>query len=171
MNRNIPLTTRAATAPLSRVVARAALALALLAGPAPASPLVGTADEMVADPLTGLALDGFDPVTFFLGAPRAGRADLDHLWSGAAWRFSSEANREAFLRAPQAYAPRLGGHDAVAVARGLLVQADPAIFALHRERLYLFRTEGDRAAFLADPALAERAEARWETLRRDFVGP
>jgi len=139
---------------------------------AAASPLVGVADETASDALSGLALAGFDPVSYFLpDGPRPGRRDLDHLWAGAAWRFSSEANREAFSRAPGAYAPRLGGHDAEAAAAGRIVEADPAMFAIHGGRLYLFRTPEARARFMGDPTIAARAEARWESLRRELVGP
>ncbi len=161
MIRNIPLTTLAAGL---------ALALGLGAPAARAAPLIGGAGEIVADPLTGLALGGFDPVSYFLpGGPRPGRRELDHLWGGAAWRFAGEANREAFRRAPEAYAPRLGGHDPEAAARGLLVAADPGVFAVRDGRLYLFRTPGARERFLADPALAGLAEARWGSLRGELV--
>jgi hypothetical protein len=168
VNRNISLTTPATGL---------WLALAILAASAPASrphasPVVGLADEMAADPLTGLALDGFDPVSFHLGpAPRPGRADLDHLWGGAAWRFASEANRAAFLRDPWAYAPRLGGHDADAASRGVLVDADPTVFLVRDGRLYLFRTPEGRARFASEPALAEAAEGRWRDLRRGLIAP
>jgi YHS domain-containing protein len=164
VKRNISLTTRATSA---------ALALALLAAPAAhATPLVGVADEMAAHALSGLALGGFDPVSFHLGVtPRPGRADLDHVWSGAAWRFASEANRAAFLRDPWVYAPRLGGHDAEAAARGVLVDADPAIFTVREGRLYLFRNREGRARFKTEPALFDSAEARWHDLRRDLIAP
>ncbi|KAA2236825.1 YHS domain-containing (seleno)protein [Salinarimonas soli] len=168
MNRNISLTTRA-----TGLAVALGLALAPLeARPLRAAPAVGLADEQAADALTGLALGGFDPVSFFLGAaPRPGRGDLDLLWGGAAWRFSGEANRAAFLRDPWVYAPRLGGHDAEAAARGILADADPLLFVVREGRLYLFRTPDGRARFLADPALASAAEARWRELRRELVAP
>lgn len=148
----------------------AAVGLALAVGPARGGPLLGVTDEIAADPLTGLALSGFDPVSYLLpGGPRPGRRDLDLVWGGAAWRFAGEANREAFRRDPEAYAPRLGGHDPEAAARGLLVEGDPAIHVVRDGRLYLFRADASRARFLADPTLAEAAEARWSGLRRGLA--
>jgi hypothetical protein len=49
------------------------------------------------------------------------------------------------------------------------VAGDAAVFALRDERLYLFRNAASRARFIADAAMAERAEARWPALRRDLV--
>jgi hypothetical protein len=43
------------------------------------------------------------------------------------------------------------------------------VFALRDGRLYVFRDKGSRLRFLADPALAGRAEARWPALRRGLV--
>ena len=156
-----------------------ALAVVLaLCSPAPAGalvpalpPVIGAVETFAEHGASGLALSGFDPVSYHLGRPVPGRADIEHLWGGVAWRFASEANRVAFAANPQAYAPRLGGHDAVAAARGLLVEADPTLPAVHGGGLYLFRTDDARARFEADPSLGRAAEARWPELRRNLVQP
>ncbi|AWN38766.1 hypothetical protein DK427_01225 [Methylobacterium radiodurans] len=112
-----------------------------------------------------LALRGYDAVSYFLpGGPRPGSARFELSWAGRAWRFASAGNRAAFAAAPETYAPRLDGHDPVGVLDGRLVDADPLVFALIAGRLYLFRDEGRRARLVADPGLAERAEARWPGL-------
>jgi len=134
-------------------------------------PVVGASERVVADPHSGLAVGGFDPVGYFLhAAPVAGLPEFELIWSGVAWRFASEANREAFRRDPEIYAPRFGGHDPVAMAQGRPIAADPTLFAVVAERLYLFRDEASRTRFLAEPALAERAAARWRELRPGLVG-
>src|ERR687897_3752699 len=70
--------------------------------------------------LSGVALDGFDPVSYFLGnGPKPGLPEHELVWGGVAWRFASAANREAFRRDPDAYAPRFGGYDAEAGGAGL----------------------------------------------------
>jgi YHS domain-containing protein len=156
------------------------IAAALAAAPAAGSdapsdaatgwpPVIGAGEAMLADPRSGFALGGFDPVTFFLGAvPRAGSADFELIWNGVAWRFVSEANREAFRRDPGVYAPRLGGHDAQGIGEGRLSPADPVLFVVRDARLYLFRSEASRRAFEADAAAHLRAEARWKDLARAF---
>src|SRR3954466_15235016 len=72
-------------------------------------PVVGASEVFVADERSGFGLRGFDPVSYFLGPmPLPGREGVELIWRGVAWRFASEANREAFARDPEVYAPRIG---------------------------------------------------------------
>ena len=138
--------------------------------PAAMPPVVGANERVAALPHSGLAVNGFDPVTYFLGRLRPGTPGRELIWNGAAWRFASEANIEAFRRDPESFAPRVGGYDPVAVTQGHAAPADPTLFAVLAERLYLFRDEASRRRFLADPGLAERAEARWRDLAPRLAG-
>ncbi|WP_336485535.1 YHS domain-containing (seleno)protein [Methylobacterium nigriterrae] len=113
-----------------------------------------------------LALRGFDAVSYRLpGGPVAGKASLEWSWRGRVWRFATAGNRDAFRRDPAAYAPRLGAYDPLGVAENRLVDADPLIFAVVGDRLYLFRDAGRRARALSEPDLTRQAEARWPGLR------
>jgi hypothetical protein len=135
-------------------------------------PLVGVSELFVADDLSGVALDGFDPVSYFLGeGPKPGLPEYEFVWSGVAWRFASAANREVFRRDPETYAPRFGGYDAEAVARGLTVRANPWLSVVREDGLYLFRNDHDRARFVADPTIAEKAVERWAGLKSTLVQP
>ncbi len=125
-------------------------------------PLVGLSPQTPTHALSGLALDGFDPVSYFLAdAPRPGRPRNETIWGGAVWRFASAANRAAFLAAPEVYAPRLGGNDALAMSEGRTVEASARIAAVVGDRLYLFVSDAARRMFLEDPLAAARAEAEW----------
>jgi hypothetical protein len=133
-------------------------------------PLVGTAEAFSSSSRAGLAIAGYDPVSYFLaGRPVAGRPEHEILWSGSAWRFDSAANLTAFRRDPAAFAPRIGGFDATAAAEGRLVDAAAEIYAVRDGRLFLFRNPASRARFLAEPHAAERAEAQWASLRARLV--
>jgi hypothetical protein len=135
-------------------------------------PLIGVSEVFVVDELSGVALDGFDPVSYFLGdGPKPGLPEYELVWSGVAWRFASAANREAFRSDPEAYAPRFGGYDAEAVARGLTVRANPWLSVVRADGLYLFRSDHDRARFVADPAIADKALERWASLKSGLVQP
>ena len=135
-------------------------------------PAVGLTELFAVDELSGAALYGFDPVSYFLGeAPKPGLAEYEIVWSGAAWRFASAANREAFLRDPETYAPRFGGYDVMAVAQGLTVRANPWLAVVRADGLYLFRSDHGRARFLADRGLAGKAEERWANLKPVLVHP
>lgn len=115
--------------------------------------------------ISRLALNGFDPVSFFMpDGPQAGSTKFETEWNGRAWRFALEANRAAFLRNPTVYAPRLGGFDAAGILDHRLVDADPTQFAVLEGRIYLFRDAERRARFVAEPDLVRQAEAIWPTL-------
>ena len=71
-------------------------------GLAPAPSRAATTERVVTNRHTGLAIDGFDPVAYFVdGAPSSGRADLEFRFAGATWRFRNEGNRAAFAAAPR----------------------------------------------------------------------
>lgn len=148
----------------------AALGLLLAAGPAGSGAASGIVSTIVTNPITGVAIDGFDPVSYFTDPePREGQSSYEYVWGGASWYFATEANRDAFMRAPEAYAPQFGGHGATSLARGFLSDGNPRLYAIHRHRLYFFYSSGNRDAFIMSPdkAIAE-AEANWERLSKEL---
>ncbi len=135
-------------------------------------PLRAAATEwVVTNRYTGLAIDGFDPVAYFIdAAPKEGRAELEFRSDGATWRFRNEGNRAAFAAAPGVYAPQFGGHDPMALARGTATPGHPALWLIAEQRLYLFYSAEARAGFVRDPESAiEAAERNWLTVRRTLV--
>lgn len=133
-------------------------------------PVVGSSELFVSHSRSALALNGFDPLTYLLERrPRPGSAGHELVWSGLAWHFVSAANRAAFLRDPDGFAPRFGGYDAEAIARGVLAEADPQFWVRRSGRVYLFRTSAARDRFRADQGVVVQAEARWPALRADLV--
>ncbi|TAK47058.1 MAG: hypothetical protein EPO23_12985 [Xanthobacteraceae bacterium] len=139
------------------------MAVAVLAGAG------GAAAQVVTNRLTGLALDGFDPVSYFIGPPASGEGRHEALHDGAVWRFRNEGNRLAFLANPGVYAPRFGGYDAVELARGRLIAGHSQIWLLAGGRLHLFYDERNRADFAAaTAAILAEADRRWPGLQRDL---
>ncbi|GJD49559.1 hypothetical protein OPKNFCMD_2291 [Methylobacterium crusticola] len=145
------------------------LAPAALVAPTCAAPAGDPVPALyAADRLSGLALRGFDAVTYALASgPAAGRPGLELTWSGLIWRFAGPANRAAFARDPARYAPRLGGYDPEGIAAGRVVDADPLVAAWRDGLLYLFRSPERRER--ADAALLAAAEARWPALRAEVA--
>ncbi|GGK44816.1 YHS domain-containing (seleno)protein [Salinarimonas ramus] len=149
----------------SRAVDTAA-ALAALPDP------IGVTEQMVVHGLSGFALDGLDPVSFFLPeGPRAGRGAYELVWKGAAWRFRTASNRAAFAAGPERFAPRLGGYDPIALAEGRLAQGRADLFAVVDGRLYLFHDPRNLARFSGSRAVIENAEAVWPRLAAGLVAP
>jgi hypothetical protein len=105
-----------------------------------AAPLFAADDpvKMVNTDTAGLALKGYDPVAYFVeGRAVQGIAMLQHGWNGAIWRFATEANRDRFVKDPQAYAPQFGGYCAWAVSRNYTADIDPEAFDIVGDKLYL----------------------------------
>lgn len=133
-------------------------------------PLLGANQLVAADPHSGAALFGLDPVSYLVDSkPRIGLPEHELIRDGLVWRFAADGNRAAFLRDPEAFLPRVGGYDATLVARGLVVASDPSVYAIRGGRLFLFRSNAGRAAFLHDPAIEAEAERRWPALQGDLV--
>jgi YHS domain-containing protein len=129
----------------------------------------GVTDKpVVVNPNTGLAISGFDPVAYFTDRkPEIGRPDLELQVDGVVWRFVNEGDRAAFKDHPEVYAPRFGGYDPVALARGNSVPGHPLFWAVSGERLYLFYSAEARAAFLAEPRrYIEAATRKWPEVAR-----
>ena len=136
------------------------------------APLARAAEvgPFVVNPNTGLAISGFDPVAYFTDhKPEFGRPDLELRVDGYVWRFANVGNRAAFKDHPEVYAPRFGGYDPVALARGLSVAGHPMFWSVTGERLYLFFSAEARAAFLADPLrYIAAAKRKWPQVARSL---
>lgn len=148
----------------------AVLLLCALTTGALAQSLVTT---IVTDPLTGVAIDGYDPVSYFTESePLPGSPEFEYQWGGVPWYFASAANRDVFKLNPEVYAPQHGGHCEMSLARGYLSDGKPRIYVIEGMKLYLFYSAANREAFLISPgeALDKAAEA-WPELVKTLQGP
>lgn len=86
----------------------------------------------------GVAIKGDDPVAFFSEKrPVMGSPEVEYMWRGALWRFTSTAHQEAFSRDPEKYAPMYGGYCAYAVSQGKIADIDPEAWTIFEGKLYL----------------------------------
>lgn len=140
--------------------------LVLLLGSVPG--YVSAEPILVVNPATGLAISGFDPVTYFTdGRAGQGRPEIELSTDAAVWRFRNPGHRAAFMAHPEVYEPHFGGYDPVAIARGRAVAGHPLFWGIAGERLYLFYSAESRDAFLADPdATLALAESKWSEVMR-----
>ena len=114
----------------------------------------------------GAAIQGYDPVAYFTrGQPTRGNPAINTGWNGAEWRFASEANRAAFLAAPERYAPQFGGFCAYAVSEGYTATIDPRAWRIEGGRLYLNYSARIQRTWEQDiPGRVSRANGHWERL-------
>ncbi len=88
----------------------------------------------------GIAIQGYDPVAYFKpGKATKGKKEFAAQFEGATYYFSSQANKDAFLKTPKAFEPQYGGWCAYAMgATGEKVEIDPETFKVLDGKLYLF---------------------------------
>jgi YHS domain-containing protein len=125
-----------------------------------------TTERVVVNRFSGLAIEGYDPVAYFVvGQPVKGLADFEASQAGAVWRFHNEGNRASFVAHPEVYGPQFGGYDPTDIARGVIVAGNPRFFLVTDKRLYLFSLEANRDAFAGDPErFLAQARQRWPEL-------
>ena len=130
-----------------------------------------TTQRIVIDRFSGIAIDGFDPVAYFVDRrPVLGLPEHEAWQGGAVWRFRNEGNRASFVAHPEIYGPQFGGYDPVGLARGVTFAGNPRFWVIAGQRLYLFGLQTDRDAFAADPQRYLReARARWPELEQTLA--
>lgn len=87
----------------------------------------------------GLAIEGYDPVSYFDGKPAEGKNNLTYSYKGVIYRFSNQGNLAKFKSAPEKYEPAYGGWCAYAMGEnGEKVKVDPETYKIVDGKLYLF---------------------------------
>ena len=114
----------------------------------------------------GLAIDGYDPVAYFVESkPVKGLAEFEHEWNGARYRFASAANRDRFAQDPARYVPQYGGFCAFAVSRGYTAVIDPEAWSVVSGRLYLNYSKRVQRMWQEDvPGNIKKADENWPKL-------
>jgi hypothetical protein len=136
-----------------------ATSMPLILAPLPA--LAGKA-EVFTGLVEGVALGGYDAVTYFSGQPMEGKADFSTKWKDAEWRFTTAENRDAFVASPDTYAPQYGGYCAFAVSKGSTAKGDPNAWTVVDGKLYLNYNQAVQTNWKSDIAgNISAANANW----------
>lgn len=146
-----------------RMIAVALLASGLLAMGSPAAAL---------DPIykggDGLALGGYDAVAYFMdGTPVKGKSEFHTQWNGATWQFATAEHRDAFVTAPEKFAPQYGGYCAYAVAKGVSAPGDPTLWKVADGKLYLNKNADVQKLWSQDvPGNIGQADRNWPAVQK-----
>lgn len=115
---------------------------------------------------SGLALRGYDPVSYFKGpAPLKGSPERVSSWMGVTYRFASAENQKAFEANPAQYVPLYGGYCGYAASLNALAPGDPLQYLVHDNKLILQKNAEVKAEF--EKATAEnyqKANTNWPGL-------
>jgi len=109
------------------------------------------------------AISGYDAVSYFSDAgPVKGSKKFKTRYMNAEWRFASQENLDAFLQAPEKFAPQYGGYCAWAVSEGYTAKGDPKQWNIHNDKLYLNYNADIKLKWEADMANhIERGNINW----------
>ena len=110
-----------------------------------------------------VAVSGYDPVAYFIqGKAVEGNKKYSTRYKEAEFRFSSQANLDAFVAEPEKYTPQYGGYCAYAVANGYTASTDPEAFSVVNGKLYLNFNKSVRDRWSQDIAgNIAKADANW----------
>jgi YHS domain-containing protein len=88
----------------------------------------------------GIALDGFDPTSYFAGKkPLKGKPEFALKHEGVIYHFASESNKQTFSKNANKYIPAYGGWCAYAIGKtGAKVEPDFENFKIVDGRVNLF---------------------------------
>jgi len=119
----------------------------------------------------GLAMEGYDPVSYFNGKPVEGSGEYAVNHQGAVYYFASAANADKFKKDPSKYEPQYGGWCAYAMgAKGEKVSVDPETYKVIDGKLYLFYNRffnNTLEDWNEDEArLKAKADANWNKINR-----
>lgn len=118
-----------------------------------------------------LAIEGYDPVSYFDHKPTEGESKWRTTYKGVIYQFSSESNLAKFKANPGKYEPAYGGWCAYAMGEsGEKVKIDPETFKIVEGKLCLFYNFWGNNTLVKwnknEKALKENAEQNWKKVLR-----
>jgi YHS domain-containing protein len=117
-----------------------------------------------------VAIQGYDPVAYFIQKKAVkGKTTIATNYEGVIYNFSSQANKDLFLKNPENYEPQYGGWCAFAMGDyGKKVEVDPQTFKILDGKLYLFYNayfNNTLKSWNKDEVnLKKKADANWKKL-------
>lgn len=116
----------------------------------------------------GVAVQGYDVVAYFESSkPVEGKSEISTKYNEATYLFSSDKNKELFLKNPAKYAPQYGGYCAYGVSENHTSPTDPKAFTIVDDKLYLNYSLKVKELWSKDrEARIVKANDNWQTLKK-----
>ncbi len=98
-----------------------------------------------------LALQGFDPTTYFnLSGAKQGNDAFQAVYMGQRYLFANEENQQKFANNPAQYLPQFGALCAHSLVMEKDVIADPSIYTIEAGKLYMFVSQEAKSEWIKD---------------------
>lgn len=117
-----------------------------------------------------VAIQGYDPVAYFtLKKAVKGKSSFTATYEGVTYNFSSQANKDLFLKNPSSYEPQYGGWCAYAMGENNeKVEINPETFKIIDGKLYLFYNAYFNNTLKSwnknETNLKKKADANWKKI-------
>ncbi len=119
----------------------------------------------------GVAVHGYDVVSYHSGTPVAGNAQYSMAYEGGTYRFANAENLKTFKADPAKYIPAYGGYCAFGVALGKKFDGNPKNWKIVDGRLYLNLNDDIQEKWAADiSGNLKKSETRWSKIRSVAAG-
>ncbi len=122
--------------------------------------------KVVVNAKSGLALEGYDPVSYFTeAAPVKGSEAFAATHLRATYYFTSAEHRDRFAKDPAKYAPQFGGYCGYGASRGYLASVDPKAYTIMNGRLILQNSRKVLELWKKEPdARLKLADTNWPAI-------
>ncbi len=114
----------------------------------------------------GVALDGYDPVSYFDGKPRRGEEAYRVESLGVTWVFADQRHLDRFQAAPEAFVPQYGGHCALAMSLNEVAEGSPESWSIIDGKLYFHNSGLTSWLFSIIPGRIGAADENWAQLKK-----
>ena len=110
----------------------------------------------------GVALGGYDPISYFENSPAMGLSEFAAEHEGITWHFASAEHLAQFESNPTKFTPAYGGHCSLAMSTGFAVEGEPESYEIIDDKLYIFSGDEVKATFMEDADASIKAcDANW----------
>lgn len=116
-----------------------------------------------------VAIQGYDPVAYFESNKAIeGKKEITSAYNGAVYQFSSESNKEIFLKNPSHYEPEFGGFCAYGMSEGYEAPVKPEAFTIVKNKLYLnYNLKVKEMWAKEQNSRIEKAIVNWEKIKNE----
>jgi YHS domain-containing protein len=116
-----------------------------------------------------VALQGYDVVSYFMGAPLKGKKTIAYNHNGVIYWFNNTDNQDLFKKQPDKFEPVYGGWCAYAMGdTGEKIKIDPKSYKIIDGKLYLFYNFYFNNTLIDwnkdEDRLKDKAEANWHKI-------
>ena len=113
-----------------------------------------------------VGVQGYDLVSYHVGAPVKGDGGIVSVHDGVTYVFSSAENKKTFEASPAKYLPAYGGYCAYGVSKGKKFIGDPNVWKVVDGKLYLNLNKKVQGIWEKDvPGNITEADGKWTSIK------